>query len=144
MSAQLIGEGEPLAAFSALRILPVPLLLDGSAAALEGQELLVADARQPLTRAPARSDLHAAVVSQVVDDVDSWQREVAVGDVSVAPAAGSADPGIVHACAGAAPAEVAGTGKAFVRRHSSTLRPSTDTTDGVSNAVEDRDRRLVS
>ncbi len=79
MDLEWPGEGEPLAALADVGELAVPRLLDRSPSRLEGEELVVADAGEPLTRAPTRADLHTTVVAQVVDDLDHRPGEVGVG-----------------------------------------------------------------
>lgn len=89
---ELIRECEPLAAFSQGAELTMPLLFDAPAAALEGEELIMADAREPLPWTHARADLHPAIESQVVDDIDAGERQVGIRHIPVTPTARRAVP----------------------------------------------------
>lgn len=104
------GEREPLAAFASRRELPMPPLFDRTTPALEREQLFMPDARQSLTGTSTRSDLHSAVVADVVDDLDHGSGEIVVGNVAVSPAAYRAYPGPADASPELVGAEVAGTG----------------------------------
>lgn len=107
---QLVCPGEPLTALTDRGELAMSLLFDGATAALEGQELVVPDAGQPLSRTPARADLHATVESDVVDDVDTG-REVGIGGVADAPSAGDAAPRALRAYSRVPPQSAQGPGR---------------------------------
>ncbi len=126
MGRQNAREGEPLAAFPEVGELPVPLLLHVAPAALEGQELLVSDGGQPLSRTPAGSDLHPAVVAEVVDDVDPGERQIGVGGVAVSPSAVCAVRTFVEACAENRSAQRARAGQEIVASHSVTIGAVSD------------------
>lgn len=124
---QLVCPGEPLTALTDRGELAMSLLFDGATAALEGQELVVPDAGQPLSRTPARADLHATVESDVVHDVDTGEGEVGIGGVADAPSAGDAAPRALRAYSPCASAERAGAGEKLIRRHGGRLRGPSDT-----------------
>ncbi len=92
VSLELVRECEPLAAFSEGAELTMPLLFDGPVAALKGEELIMADAGEPLPWTHARADLDPAIESQVVDDIDAGERQVGIGHIPVTPAARRAVP----------------------------------------------------
>lgn len=103
------------------------LLFERAAAALEREELVVSDARQALSRTPTGADLHAAIESDVVDDVDAGEGEVGIGGVAVAPFTGGATPRAVSADSPSATAEGAGAGECMFGRHRGRLRAPSDT-----------------
>jgi hypothetical protein len=70
----------------------MPLLFDPPVAAFEGEELIMADAGETLPRTHARADLHPAIESQVVDDIDAGERQVGIRHIPVTPAARRAVP----------------------------------------------------
>lgn len=84
------------------------------------------DTAQALTRTSARTDLHAAVVAEVVDHVDAGEREIGIRHIAVPPAACRAQPGVTDPGAPQPSAEVAGPGKGGTRRHGERLRRATD------------------
>ena len=117
MRAQLVGEREPLAALANSGELPMTLLFDMTPAAFEREQLLMPDARQSLPRTPARSDLHSAVVPDVVDHLDDGEGEFVVGDIAVPPTARRAYPDVTDPRSGLVGAEDAGSGKSAVGHH---------------------------
>ncbi len=127
MRPQIVRQREPLSAFADRGELAVSLLLDRASASLEGEELVVSDARQPLSRSSARADLHPTVETDVVDDVDTGEREIGVGDVPVTPSAGGAAPGVVTAGTDRSSAEGARARESLFLRHRGRLRAPSDT-----------------
>lgn len=135
MRPQFDREREPLSALTDRGEIAMPLLFDGPPASFEGQELVVADARQALPRAPTGADLHAFVETDVVDDVDAGERKVGIGGVAVAPAACGTRPVTASADALHTSTEGAGAREGAFRRHGGRLRaPSDITTDAVARS----------
>ncbi len=92
MSLEFATEREPLPALAQLGELTMALLLDGPASELEREQLIMADAGEPLPWTHTRAYLHPTVESQVVDDVDAGERQVGIRNVAVTPAAHGAVP----------------------------------------------------
>ena len=90
--------------------LPVPALLERPPAPLEGEHLVVRDAREAQPRIRGGADLHLVAVSHVVDDLDARPGELAVGHLAVPPLALGADP-----ARGVADADAASAGEARAR-----------------------------
>lgn len=116
VGSQIVCEREPLASFPQGGELLVALLFDAASAAFEGEQLVMADVGQALPWATTRPDLHAAVVAQVVHDLDDRPREFEVRGVAVPPAAHRAHPGALDADAVWSAAEVARSGKTLVHQ----------------------------
>lgn len=63
VSGEFVSEREPFASFAQVRELSMPLLFEGSSAALEGEKLFMADAGESLPRTHAGADLDPAIES---------------------------------------------------------------------------------
>src|SRR5690606_13861277 len=110
-------EREPFTTLADIRELAVPAPFDDPITALEREKLLMPDAGESLARSPTGTDLHAAVVAQIVDDVDAREGKVGIRHIPVAPGAIGARPSTVEAFPTGAATEVTWTGEVFGFRH---------------------------